>query len=42
MSSEPTADVDVRVLLFWHDVGDIHLDGEGDPVFPDLAAVPGV
>jgi hypothetical protein len=42
MSDDEAPDVDVRVLLSWQDVGEIRLDGGGDPVFPDLAAVPGV
>lgn len=42
MSDDEAPDVDVRVLLSWQDVGEIHLDDGGDPVFPDLAAVPGV
>ncbi len=29
-------------MLCWQDVGEIRLDDGGDPVFPDLAAVPGV
>jgi len=29
-------------MLSWQDVGEIRLDDGGDPVFPDLAAVPGV
>ncbi len=42
MSSDQAQDVDVRVVLSWQDVGPIHLDAGGDPVFPDLEAVPGV
>jgi hypothetical protein len=42
MSPDEAQDVDVRVVLSWRDVGEIRLDDGGDPVFPDLAVVPGV